>query len=146
MTNLVNRSLVSILCACALWISSSALAGDPIPEGWLAHNVEPIGFLDYQDRYAGKFTIKEQEGRWYLYTAVSKTQEGRGPILPPALRIMDITDPTNPTVIKDIEYTMDGNMSQITSQGDLSDGWYGEAIDPVRHAKCDQLHVRVSTG
>ena len=39
--------------------------------------IEPIGFLDYQDRYAGKFAIKEHEDRWYLYTAVSKTQEGR---------------------------------------------------------------------
>ena len=42
-----------------------------------------------------------------------------GPILSPSLRVMDVTDPTNPTVIKDIEYEMDGNMSQITSQGDL---------------------------
>ena len=37
----------------------------------------------------------------------------------PTLRIVDVTDPTDPTVVKDIEYPMDGNMSQITSQGDL---------------------------
>jgi hypothetical protein len=119
MMNWVKKSLVCVLFAAALTISSSALAGEPIPEGWQAHNVEPIGFLDYQDRYSGKFTIKEHEGRWYIYMPVQKTQEGRGPILPPALKIVDVTDPSNPIVVKQIEYPMDGNMGQITSQGDL---------------------------
>lgn len=109
----------STFCAFALLFNANNLFADPIPEGWLAHNLEPIGFLDYQDRYAGKFTIKEQDGRWFIYTAVSKTQEGRGPILPPILRVIDVTDPTDPVVVKDIEYPMDGNMSQVTSQGDL---------------------------
>ena len=118
MTNETFRNIRSSLFALLLALPVSVIA-DPIPEGWQAWNVEPIGFLDYQDRYSGKFTIKEHEGRWYLYMPVQKTQEGRGPILPPMLRIVDVTDPTNPTVLKDIEYPMDGNMSQITSQGDL---------------------------
>jgi hypothetical protein len=92
---------------------------DPIPEGWLAHNVEPIGFLDYEDRYTGKFSIKEHEGRWYLYMPVQKTQEGRGPRQAPGIKIVDVTDPTNPVVLKYTEYPMDGNMSQVTLQGDL---------------------------
>ncbi len=118
MKNIISIGFASALCACAFW-SANTLAGDPIPEGWLAHNVEPIGFLDYEDRYAGKFTIKEQDGRWYLYTAIAKTQPGHGPILAPSLRIMDVTDPTNPFVIKDLVYDIDGNMSQVTAQGDL---------------------------
>ena len=119
MMNWVKRNLINILCACALSISGSALAGDPIPEGWQAHNVEPIGFLDYEDRYSGKLTIKEHAGRWYIYMPVQKTQAGQGPILAPALKIVDVTDPSNPTVVKQIDYPMDGNMAQITSQGDL---------------------------
>ena len=99
MMNLFSRSSVNILLTCALFISSSVLAGDPIPEGWQAHNVTPIGFLDYEDRYSGKFTIKEHDGRWYLYMPVQKTQEGRGPILAPALKIVVVTDPTNPIVL-----------------------------------------------
>ena len=79
MAKLLGTKLAGVLCvgAVTFGINNSVMA-DPIPEGWQAHNVEPIGFLDYQDRYAGKFTIKEQDGRWYLYTAVSKTQEGHG--------------------------------------------------------------------
>lgn len=118
MTNLKKNGLTSVLSACILMLTNSVFA-DAIPQGWQAWNVEPIGFLDYQDRYSGKFTIKEQEGRWYLYMPVQKTQEGRGPIQPPALKIVDVTDPTNPTVVKQIDYPMDGNMAQITSQGDL---------------------------
>jgi hypothetical protein len=110
----IRRSVFAFL----LILPISVLA-DPIPEGWQAHNVEPIGFLDYDDRYSGKFTIKEHDGRWYMYMPVQKTQEGRGPILPPALKIVDVTDPTNPTVVKQIDYPMDGNMAQVTSQGDL---------------------------
>jgi len=118
MTNAFLSTVRSGLFALLIALPCSVIA-DPIPEGWQASNVEPIGFLDYQDRYSGKFTIKEHDGRWYLYMPVQKTQEGRGPILPPMLRIVDVTDPANPTVLKDIEYPMDGNMSQITSQGDL---------------------------
>ena len=119
MTSMTHK-LANILFASVITISiSSNVFADPIPEGWLAENIEPIGFLDYQDRYAGKFTIKEQDGRWYLYTAVSKTQEGHGPILPPSLMVIDVTDPTDPQVINNLEYEMDGNMSQVTSQGDL---------------------------
>jgi len=110
----VKRSCFGLL----LILPVSAIA-DPIPEGWQAHNVEPIGFLDYQDRYSGKLTIKEHAGRWYIYMPVQKTQEGQGPILAPALKIVDVTDPSNPTVVKQIDYPMDGNMGQITSQGDL---------------------------
>jgi len=69
MSNVKIRILTSMLFACVLTLNNNVLA-DPIPEGWQAQNVEPIGFLDYQDRYSGKFTIKEHEGRWYLYMPV----------------------------------------------------------------------------
>lgn len=118
MTNETKKTLAGVFFACILALSSNSFA-DPIPEGWQAHNVTPIGFLDYQDRYSGKFTIKEHEGRWYLYMTVQKTQEGRGPIQAPILRVVDVTDPTDPKIVKDLVYPMDGNMSQVTSQGDL---------------------------
>ena len=114
MTNVTKRILTSTLCACAAFMSSSVFA-DAIPEGWQAWNMEPIGFLDYHDRYSGKLTIKEYEGRWYLYQAYSKTTDGK----PPALVITDVTDPTNPVKLKQIDYPMDGNMAQVTLHGDL---------------------------
>ena len=113
MTNIMKRTLTSILSACAITLGGNALA-DPIPEGWHALNVEPIGYMDYQDRYAVKFSIKEHEGRWYLYVPLSKSGD-----LPPAVLIVDVTDPANPVIAKQIDYPMDGNMVQITLNGDI---------------------------
>ncbi|MGI9271229.1 MAG: LVIVD repeat-containing protein [Woeseiaceae bacterium] len=108
----IRNTLSSVLFLC-VFAYSATVAADPIPEGWQAWNVEPIGFRDYDDRYSGKLTIKEHDGTWYLYQAYSKKGD-----LPPALVITDVTDPTNPTLIKQIDYPMDGNMSQVTLHGD----------------------------
>lgn len=114
MSNATKTTLASILLTSVITLSGNALA-DPIPKGWQALNMEPIGFLDYHDRYSGKFTIKESNGRWYLYQAFSKTTDGK----PPALVINDVTDPTNPVKIKQINYPADGNIAQVTLHGDL---------------------------
>jgi hypothetical protein len=94
---------------------STSVVADPIPQGWQALNMEPIGFLDYQDRYSGKLTIKESNGRWYLYQAYNKTPDGK----PPAIVVTDVTDPTNPVVVRQIDYPMDGNVAQVTLHGDI---------------------------
>ena len=64
--------LMNVLVACVIGTSGTAFA-DPIPQGWQALNMKPVGFLDYHDRYSGKLTIKQSEGRWYLYQAYNKT-------------------------------------------------------------------------
>ncbi len=66
MVKALKRTLAGILFVCSITISGNVLA-DPIPPGWQALNMKPIGFLDYHDRYSGKLTIKESDGRWYLY-------------------------------------------------------------------------------
>ena len=87
MSKVAKRILASVLLTSVINLSGYVLA-EPIPKGWQAWNMEPIGFLDYQDRYSGKLTIKESNGRWYLYQAYSKTSDGK----PPAIVITDVTD------------------------------------------------------
>ena len=106
--------LMNVLVACVIGTNGTAFA-DPIPQGWQALNMKPIGFLDYHDRYSGKLTIKESEGRWYLYQAYNKTPDGK----PPAIVVTEVTDPTNPVVVRQIDYPMDGNVAQVTLHGDI---------------------------
>jgi len=110
----MKRTLASLLLACVIAMSGSVYA-DAIPEGWQALNMEPIGFLDYHDRYSGKLTIKESDGHWYLYQAYNKTKDGK----PPAIVVTDVTDPSNPKVVNQIDYPMDGNIAQVTLHGDI---------------------------
>ncbi len=107
-----KNALATVSVTCVLMTSGSIFA-DPIPKGWQALNMEPIGFRDYSDRYSGKLTIKEQDGKWYLYQAYKKTADK-----PPAILITDVTDPTNPTLVKQIDYPMDGDIAQVTLHGD----------------------------
>ena len=110
----IKSVLMSVLVACVIGTNGTAFA-DPIPQGWQALNMKPIGFLDYHDRYSGKLTIKESEGRWYLYQAYNKTPDGK----PPAIVVTEVTDPTNPVVVRQIDYPMDGNVAQVTLHGDI---------------------------
>jgi len=114
MVKAMKRTLAGILFVCSITNSGNVLA-DPIPPGWQALNMKPIGFLDYHDRYSGKLTIKESAGRWYLYQAYNKTTDGK----PPAIVVTEVTDPTNPVVVKQIDYPMDGNVAQVTLHGDI---------------------------
>jgi len=103
---------ISTLTAIAV---SSIVAADPIPPGWRAHNMEPIGFLDSQDRYSNKITIKQtDDGRWLLYRIYSKTAE-----LPAELAVVDVTDPTDPVEINRFAIEADGNSGQLSLHGDL---------------------------
>lgn len=114
MAETIKSTLAMVFLACLMTFTEGVIA-DPIPDGWQALNMEPIGFLDYHDRYSGKLTIKESDGNWYLYQAYNKTPDGD----PPVLVVTDVTDPSNPVVVKKIEYPMDGNMAQVTLHGDI---------------------------
>lgn len=80
---------------------------DPIPPGWQAQNVVPVGYSAMQGRTAFKLTIKEVDGRWYLYTA----REG--------LHILDVTDPTYPIYLRYFPAPANTMVSQVTLHGDL---------------------------
>lgn len=67
-------------------------APDAIPTGWEASNMQPLGYTALGGRGgAEKLAIKQVNGRWYLYA---------GQLWDPGLSIVDVTDPTNPTLLK----------------------------------------------
>lgn len=41
----------------------------PIPQGYFAHNIEPVGYHDLDGRPAFKLAMQEVNNRWYLYVA-----------------------------------------------------------------------------
>lgn len=88
-------------------MSTSPTIPDPIPPGWQAQNVVPVGYSAMEGRTAFKLTIKEVDGRWYLYTA----REG--------LHILDVTDPSNPIYLKHSPPPSSTLVSQVTLHGDL---------------------------
>ena len=50
-------SAATLAAVCSLpFLASSAMA-DPIPSGWKAQNMAPVGFLGLENRYAYKLEI-----------------------------------------------------------------------------------------
>lgn len=96
----------------------------PIPEGFFADNIEPIGYHDLSGRPAFKLAMQEVNGRWYLYLA---HLWHRG------WSVLDVTDPAAPefsTYIPGPENTWtiqiqvaDGKM--VTALERVAPGWGG---------------------
>ncbi len=90
----------------AALVSATAFA-DPVPIGWEASNVTPIGYSNLGgDRtvYEGIAIEHARNGRWYLFA-------GRGK----KLTVLDVTDPTNPTMAAEV----DQPAMQLSLHGDL---------------------------
>ncbi len=87
-------------------LSGTALA-DPIPKGWTADHMKPIGFSADGGRYgAFKMALNHAaNGKWYLYMGHSFNQ---------GWSILDVTDATNPRYVKFIPF--DGPKDWITAQ------------------------------
>ena len=64
---------------------------DQIPSGWEASNFKPIGYSDLGGHEAFKMAIKHVGDRWYLYM---------GHFVANGWSIVDVTDPTDPKVVK----------------------------------------------
>jgi len=92
-----------------LAFSAAALA-EPIPKGWQAQNIRPIGFSGLDGRYgAFKLAIKKAaSGRWYLYM---------GHTFDHGWTILDVTNPRAPRHVRFIP----GPEGWITSQLTLHD-------------------------
>jgi hypothetical protein len=97
--------------------AGTARAGTAVPPGWIAENMEPVGYIDLEDRLAIKLAITQKGGRWYLFTAYNQ-EEGASP-RPGALVVIDITDPRHPRRIKEIEGPPDTEMAQVSLHGNL---------------------------
>src|SRR4051794_7081194 len=85
---------------------------DPIPKGWSAQNLKPIGFSGLDGRYgAFKLAIKKADnGRWYLYMGHTFDQ---------GWTVLDVTDPTKPRHVRFIPGPEGWITSQLTLHGNL---------------------------
>src|SRR5688572_6596768 len=84
------KRLLSIFPAALVLIfltTGSHVAADQIPQGWKAHNMQPVGYSDMEGRPPFKLAIKQVGGKWYLYT---------GHLWHDGWSIVDVTDPANP--------------------------------------------------
>ena len=92
----------------ALAFAATAHA-DPIPQGWAASNMKPVGYSDLDGRTgAFKLTIKQVAGKWYLIMGHLWTE---------GWTVLDVTDPANPHVAK----VVPGPANTTTEQVSLHD-------------------------
>lgn len=123
----------SVLAAAALAVVTiaSATRADPIPAGWSAENVEPVGFTGLGGKYgAFKTAIKHAaNGKWYLYMGHSFDL---------GWSIVDVTDPANPRHVKFIAYEKP-KKGLITSQVTVHDNLMLTALNSFTQLPGEQL-------
>ena len=127
-----TRILSFLLFACGVFSGlllthSQANAQNGIPEGYVAKNMQAVGYLEMEPPF--KLAIQEVEGRWYLYT---------GHLWAHGWSIIDVTEPTAPKLLKFIEgpentWTIqmeveDGKM--ITALQNQAERWGGNPAQP----------------
>lgn len=104
-------------------------AADPIPKGGIGLNVKAIGYSKLNDKPGFKMSIKQAGGRWYLYV---------GQFWHSGWQIVDVTDPSRPTVVKQIQGPDNTDTGQleladgklITPLARIFPGWGGDATKP----------------
>ena len=93
----VSRNLVArmILVSAAIFFAFFAVRAraDEIPKGWESTpNLKPIGYTDMDGRGGNvKMAIKRVGDKWYMYVSHLWTH---------GWTILDVTDATNPKVVK----------------------------------------------
>jgi len=122
-------------CVVGAFLAASMLArpalADPIPKGWEAMNMKPVGYTDLDGRRGGfKMSIKHAaDSRWYLYL---------GHLWDYGWSIVDVTDPKNPKYVKfidgpkntwDIQMTLHDNLMITALQQEPPD-WGGDPAKP----------------
>ena len=105
--NLAEPLRIACLALMSATLTTLAFA-DPIPAGARSENVEAVGYVDAPNASPFKMSLLESDGRWYMYTS---NLFHRG------WAIFDVTDPTDPTMVKFI----DGPENTATWQLDLAD-------------------------
>lgn len=80
-----------ILCVILLIHVCPRIFGQQIPEGYQPRGVIPVGYSDMGGRPAFKMSIKEHEGRWYLFT---------GHFWDSGWSVVDVTNPSSPELVK----------------------------------------------
>jgi hypothetical protein len=110
-------------------VSGAQTRADPIPSGAVGQNVEAIGYSNLNDKPGFKMSIQKVGERWYLYIGMLWNE---------GWQIVDVTDPAEPKVVKEIEgpantatdqmEIADGKM--ITALAKISPGWGGDPNKP----------------
>src|SRR5262249_9519780 len=105
------KSRLIAATAVATAFLATPVVADPIPTGWTASNMTAVGYTGLDEHVSPfKLSIKQANGRWYLYTAHS----GKA-----GLSIVDVTDPANPKYVKYIPGPEGTSGPQVTLHGDL---------------------------
>ena len=111
--NLLARFAVriSVTVFIAVFTTHGVIYADPIPKGWQASNMKPIGYSDLDGRGgAFKMAVRRVADRWYLYMG---HEWHRG------WSILDVTDPTNPKYVKFVEGPDNTNTIQMEFHDNL---------------------------
>src|SRR3954469_18233875 len=96
------------LALLALALFAAAALADPIPAGWQASGLRPIGYSDLNGRRGGiKLAIKKVGERWVLYKG------GNG------IEVVDVTNPEEPRLVKVVPGPKGTAASQLTQHGNL---------------------------
>jgi hypothetical protein len=117
------------LAAALCWATGLTASADQIPGGAIGLHVEAVGYSKLNEKPGFKMSIQKVGDRWYLYV---------GQLWDPGWQIVDVTDPADPKVVKEIpgpENTAtdqvdiaDGKM--ITALARISPGWGGDPNKP----------------
>jgi len=110
----VRRGLIAVL----LTAIAVAVAADPIPPGGRGENIEAIGYTDAAGASPFKMTLLQNGDQWLMYTS---NFFHRG------WAIFDVTDPTDPRMLKFI----DGPANTATWQIDIADGLMITSLDTL---------------
>jgi len=103
-------AICAVIFAAILYAPPQRAFADQIPSGWEASNMKPIGYSDLGGHEAFKMAIKHVGDRWYLYM---------GHFVAQGWSIVDVTDPTNPQVVKFIPGPPNTAMGQVDLHGNL---------------------------
>jgi len=128
--HLAAASAAFLLLATFLFATTATRAkADPIPQGAVGQNIDAVGYSNLNDKPGFKMSIQKVGERWYLYLGMLWNE---------GWQIVDVTDPADPEVVKEIHgpdntatdqiEIADGKM--ITALAKISPGWGGDPGKP----------------
>jgi hypothetical protein len=90
-------------------VQGTQTRADPIPPGAVGQNIEAVGYSNLNDKPGFKMSIQKVGERWYLYIGMLWNE---------GWQIVDVTDPADPKVVKEIQ----GPDNTATDQMEIADG------------------------